>query len=180
MLSWHCSRRSQEAELHQQLLQLLHRRGRSCRLLRPRRPSFTRRPFDFRFCRGTVLCDPKRPSGRASATDSATAATSGVLVVPPALDPSDLASPGDTAKTDSVKALSLAISGGRASTAGFATAVAARLARSHNGPGQPLHHPPQLLHLVYELKDIVAWSFASHQQRRRYLPSRVAKKQQRR
>ena len=32
-------------------------------------PSFTRRPFDSRFCRGTVLCDPR---GRASPTSSTT------------------------------------------------------------------------------------------------------------
>ena len=70
----------------------------------------------------------------------------------------------------------LQISGGRASTAGFATAAAARLARSHTmAQGQPLHHPPQLLRLVCEPEDIVAWSFASHQQRRRCLTSRNAK-----
>ena len=55
---WHSALRFKEAELHQQLLQLLYR----VVCYGPRRHCFTRRPFDFGFCRGTVLCDPKRPS----------------------------------------------------------------------------------------------------------------------
>ena len=54
------------------------------------------------------------PRGRASATDLTSPAATATLVAPPALDPEDPASPGDTPSTDSVVALYFTNPGGRA------------------------------------------------------------------
>ena len=67
--------------------------------------------------------DENRSGCRASTTDLATAATSGVLIVPLALDQEDPASQEDTAKTDSVEAPFLAIPGSRAISTDFETVV---------------------------------------------------------
>ena len=59
----HCPSQTREAELHQKAHRRLWRRLLSCLSLSgPTRPRFTRGHGDLRFCRRTVLCDPKRPS----------------------------------------------------------------------------------------------------------------------
>ena len=140
--SWYCALRSHEAELHQQALRLLYQRH------WPRRPSFTRGHCDIGFSPGTVPCDPTRPSWprRPSFTRGHCDIGFSPGTVP--CDPTrpsftsrhcdccingtgqeGPASPEDTAISDSVLVLCLAIPRGRASPAGIATAVTTALAK---------------------------------------------------
>ena len=86
----------------------------------PRRPSFTRRHFNF------VLCDPKRPSF----VNGLSNCWGGGLCRVSLFGQEDSASPEDTATLDCVVALCFAKPGGPASPTGSSTVAAAALAHT--------------------------------------------------